>query len=290
MLLFVCILLTSVNLWAQITAVNYITPPEKSIPLSTGVTLNYVEQGSKGNTPVMLIHGFTDSWHSFEGVLPYLPETMHVFAVSNRGHGNSSKPSGGYHARDFAADIAAFIQQKNLGSVVVVGHSLGGLIAQQFAIHYPQLSKAVVILSADAAFGDNPGLPEFNEEIGKLSDPIDYGFAEAFQKSTFAKLVDSIYLKRYVETMKVPARVWKAAMKGIIDVDLRKDIHKIDKPVLILWGDKDTICSLGDQEFIKKEIKDSRLIIYKGVGHAAHWEEPERFARDMELFIDAINQ
>src|SRR5262245_38899374 len=64
---------------------------EKSIALPTGVTLNYVEHGSAYGTPIIFLHGFPDSWHSFEHVLDRFPNTLHVIAISQRGHGNSTK-------------------------------------------------------------------------------------------------------------------------------------------------------------------------------------------------------
>jgi pimeloyl-ACP methyl ester carboxylesterase len=109
----------------------------KRIALKTGVELEYVERGKPDGTPVIFLHGITDSWHSFETVLPNSPENIHAFALSQRGHGDSERPAGDYSPGHFAADVAAFIQQKELGKAIIVGHSMGGVIAQQFVIHYP---------------------------------------------------------------------------------------------------------------------------------------------------------
>ena len=260
-----------------------------SIKLSTGVELEYAEQGDKSGTPVIFLHGYTDSWHSFENVMPLLPGTIHAFVLTQRGHGNSSKPENNYHPKDFAADVAAFIKEAKIGKAIIVGHSLGGVIAQQFALDHPELTKAIVIISSDAAFKDNPGLPEFREEVLKLSDPVEYGYAEGFQKSTIVRPVDSNYVKSLInETMKVPARVWKAVMNGFMSVDYSKELYKIDQPVLILWGDKDTFCPKTDQDLLEKEIRNSRLLVYKGTGHALHWEEPEKFVIDLSFFIQSF--
>lgn len=260
-----------------------------SIQLSTGVELEYMEQGDASGIPVVLLHGYTDSRHSFEIVLPYLPETIHAFALTQRGHGNSSKPKSNYHPRDFAADVAAFIKETKTGKAVIVGHSMGGVVAQQFALDYPELTKAIVIISSDAAFKDNPGLPEFRQEVLKLSDPVDYAFAESFQKGTIARPVDSNYLKLYInETTKVPARVWKEVINGIMSVDYRKELHRLNQPALILWGDKDAICLKADQDILVNEITNAKLMVYEGTGHALHWEEPQRFASDLVNFINKV--
>ena len=134
---------------------------EKSIELSTGVTLSYVEHGRTDGIPVIFLHGFTDSWHSFEYVLNKFPANLHAIAISQRGHGNSTKTARTDHTKYFAADVAAFIREKNLGPCIIVGHSLGGLITQQFALDYPELTKAIVIVNSEPSFTDNPGIPDF---------------------------------------------------------------------------------------------------------------------------------
>lgn len=63
--------------------------------------------GGRSGTPVIALHGVTDSWRSFEPVLPCLPSELRVIALTQRGHGASDKPAGGYRTADFAADVAA---------------------------------------------------------------------------------------------------------------------------------------------------------------------------------------
>lgn len=258
----------------------------QSVRLNTGVTLQFVEKGNSKGIPVILLHGYTDSWHSFETTLPFLPESLHVFAISQRGHGDSERPKNNYHPKDFAADVAAFIRKKNVGPAVIVGHSMGGVIAQQFALDYPQLTKAVVIVSSDVAFKNNPGLPEFAAEIGKLTDPVSHEFAEGFQKSTEYRPIDPAFHKLVVnETLKLPAYVWKQVVDGFMSVDYTKDLSRISKPTLIVWGDKDAICQRAGQITMSERIKNAKLLVYEDTGHALHWELPERFASDLVNFI-----
>ena len=77
--------------------------------LATGVTLEYVERGDPDGTPVIFLHGVTDSWRSFEHVLPHLPPSIRAIAITQRGHGDSSRPDAGYAYGDFAADVAALL-------------------------------------------------------------------------------------------------------------------------------------------------------------------------------------
>jgi len=260
-----------------------------SIQLSTGVQLEYLEQGDEKGIPVILLHGYSDSWHSFEEILPYLPESIHAFALSQRGHGNSSKPESNYHPKDLAADVAAFIKEFGLQKAIIAGHSLGGVVAQQFALDYPELTLAIVLIDSSPAFNSNPDMSAFRDEVLKLVDPVDYAFAEEFQNSTIVKPIDSIRLKFFIdESLKLPARVWIAVNDGFMNVDYTKELHKINQPVLIFWGDKDQICPESIQYRMIKEFKNAKLIIYPGTGHALHWEQPLRFADDFVPFVTSV--
>ncbi len=261
----------------------------QTITLSNGVNLEYVEKGNKDATPVIFLHGFSDSWHSFETVMKMLPPDLHVISVSLRGHGNSSKPNEGYHPKDFANDLSLFIGEKKLGASIIAGHSMGGQIAQQFAISYPSLTRALVFIDTDAYFADNPGFTDFTNEISKFEKPVSYSFARDFQLSTLAKPIDSLQLALFIdESMKLPLHVWKEAAAGLVAEDFTKHLSSIEVPVLIFWGSKDMICFKVDQENFSTNLKNERLIVYEGTGHALHWEEPERFAEDLLSFIKGI--
>lgn len=133
----------------------------KSLALSTGVTLPYVEQGDPHGIPVILLHGVTDSWHSFELVLPYLPPNLHTFALTQRGHGDADRPLGGYSFRNFAADIAAFMDALQIKQAVIVGHSMGSGVAQRFALDYPERLLGLMLVGASVSLPKNPAVREF---------------------------------------------------------------------------------------------------------------------------------
>ena len=101
-------------------------PPVKSLELPGRTKLEYVEQGDPSGVPVVLLHGYSDSWRSFEPVLPHLPKSLRVFSLSQRGHGNSGRPEQGYRTEDFANDVRAFMDTLGLERAIVVGHSMGG--------------------------------------------------------------------------------------------------------------------------------------------------------------------
>lgn len=262
----------------------------KTFAIEDNKKLEYVEKGDPSGTPVIFLHGLTDSWHSFEKILPLLPESYHAFAITQRGHGNSDKSFTSYHPKDFANDVAAFVNKLQLGPVVIVGHSMGGVVGQQFAIDFPRLLKSLVIVSSDAAFTNNPGLPEFYAEVTTLKDPIDISFMDAFQRSTLAKPIEQAFLDTLVvESLKVPAAIFKSAFKGILETELVPHLREINRPVLIFWGDKDSICQQAGQYAMRNHISGAKLIIYQGTGHALHWEEPHRFVQDLHQFLNTLN-
>ena len=263
----------------------------KSIKLESGVRLEYAEQGSTTGIPVIFLHGYTDSWQSFNQVLPLLPESIHAYAISQRGHGSSDRPVVGYRPDDFALDVADFMRELQINSAVIVGHSMGATIAQRFALDYPYMVKALVLVGSFASFTTNAGIAELRSIVDRIEDPVDSGFVYEFQKSTLFKPILPQALQTYVnESKKLPARVWKAVATEALSVDYSKALENLSMPTLIMWGDKDIFCPESDQYILAKTIRKSTLLIHEGMGHAIHWEDPERFTSDLLSFITTIEE
>src|SRR5262245_60265856 len=262
----------------------------KSVQLPTGVRLPYVEQGDPSGVPMVLLHGVTDSWHSFELVLPHLPEWIHAFALTQRGHGDADRPATGYRTRDYAADVAAFVDAVGHQPAIIVGHSMGGTNAQRFAIDHPEHTRGLVLVGSFPSYKSNVAVAEFWESVvSGLTDPIDPSIAREFQEGTLAQPVPPTFLDTAVaESLKVPARVWRASFEGFFEDDCVAELGKITAPTLIVWGDRDALCTRRDEVALLAAIANSRLIVYEGAGHGAHWEEPQRFARDLVAFVEGV--
>jgi non-heme chloroperoxidase len=262
-------------------------PVAKSVELPGRVKLPYVEQGNPSGVPVVLLHAIADSWRSFERVLSYLPESIHAFALTQRGHGDASRPARGYHSRDFAADLVAFMDTLHLEAAVVVGGSSGGFIARRFAIDHPERTLGVVFLGSPAILRDKPGVQEmWDSTITQLKDPISPDLVREFAEGTLTRPVPQAFLETIVqENLKAPARVWRATFEGLLEDDALKELDKIRAPTLIVWGDQDAILPRSDQEILAAAIPGSRLLVYPGAGHAFYWEDPSRVASDLAAFI-----
>jgi non-heme chloroperoxidase len=257
------------------------------IRLSTGITVEAVEHGDPGGTPLVALHGVSDSWRSFAPVLPHLPPTLRVIAISQRGHGDSEKPVDGYAPRDFAADVAALLDAFALPSAFVLGHSMGATHAMRFALDHPVRCRGLLLAGAFARFKDKPELVAFwRDGVHSLADPVDEQFVRAFQLETIARPIDAAYLDLVVaESMKLPARVWHAAFDGFMDDAITPELPRIDAPTLLLHGARDTFALDRDQTALLEAIAGARLVRYADAGHALHWEEPARFAADVAEFV-----
>lgn len=251
------------------------------------VSLDYFVRGHSMGVPVVLLHGFTDSYRSFSRVMPWLPGSMCAIAVSLRGHGDSERPEDGYSPSDFAADIAALMDRLDLPDAVIVGHSMGATVAQRFAIDFPERTRSLVLAGSFFTLKNHPTVLDFWQSVvSKLEDPIDPAIIRSFQLSTTEKPVPDRFLEDVIrESLKVPARVWKATMRAFMETDFTREMGNILVPTLLLWGDHDGFVSRSDQDRLLTSIPGSMLKVYAGLGHAPHWEDPGRVASDIANFV-----
>ncbi len=262
----------------------------KSVEIRNGLTLEYLEHGGPSGLKVVFLHGVTDSWRSFEAVLTHLPAFLHAFVPSQRGHGDSGRPEAGYRCVDFSADLHAFMDALEIPSALVVGHSMGSYVAQQFAIDHPERTLGLVLIGAFPTLRGNPGVRAlWDSAISRLADPVDSGFVLEFQKSTLAQPVPPSFLDTVVgESLKVPARVWRATFADFLEADFSTELERIKAPTLIIWGDQDAVVPRSEQHLLNDFIQGSRLIVYPGAGHGVHWEDPARVASDLSAFAHEI--
>lgn len=263
-------------------------PREGFVWLSTGVRMHYVEQGRRDGPVLVLLHGYTDSYRSFDLDYPLLSRRYHVYALDQRGHGDSSRPGGGYSQSDFAADVVAFLDARGHRRATLVGHSMGSFVAQQVALESPQRVQALVLVGSAPTSRGNAVIADLKSAVDTLSDPIDPAFVRDFQASTFHRPIPPGFLDTAVaESLKVPARVWKDALAGLAAEDHSAQLGRIRVPALVVGGDQDGIFSVAEQRALAQKLGRGRLLLYADTGHAPHVEQPERFVADVTAFLDA---
>lgn len=259
------------------------------VELPGGPMLECAQYGRRGGQPVLMLHGITDSWRSFEPLLPWLPPHWHVLMPSQRGHGGSDKSATSYRTRDFAADAAALLDALAIAQpAVLVGHSMGAANALQLAGDRPERVRAVVAAGAFASFSDKADLRAWvREAIAPLADPVPQALAYEFQAGTVkGSVAPGLIEQMTAESLKVPAAVWRAAFAGLFDDSFVAALPRLRCPSLVLWGDADAFVPESDTLALMAALPQATLGIYRDTGHALHWEQPERFVRDLVRFVE----
>jgi len=265
----------------------YADPHSALLKLSSGITLHYVVQGQAGGDPVVLLHGVGDSWHSYELVLPHLPDRFRVYALSLRGHGWSDAPPSGYSQQDFASDVAAFLEALDLRRITLVGHSLGSFVAQRVAEQdRGRLARLVLVGSGPGGATSESVRSEVAQLFGSLRSGADAGFARDFQSGTTHAPVPAPFMETMFEQVRrVPGHVWPLVTQAVYSGETAAALSSISVPTLLVWGDRDALLLRADQNALLQRIPDARLVVFPGNGHAPHWESPGRFVEELLAFI-----
>lgn len=269
-----------------VPTIDVMTPEVSTVRLATGVTLSYAAIGDRSGPPLVLLPGSTDSWLSYASVLDQFPSTVRAIAVSQRGHGDSDKPTNGYRVEDFAADVPPLLDALGLERAVLAGHSGSCLTVRRVAIDHPERVAGLVLEASPTTLRGNVGLTEFVASVvSNLQDPIDPTFARSFVAGTSsAQLASPLVDQLASELMKVPTRVWQEMFAGLLAYDDLAEIEHITAPTLLLWGDADGLVDRTMQATLTERIRGAELLVYADVGHTPRWENPNRFAADVARF------
>jgi pimeloyl-ACP methyl ester carboxylesterase len=240
----------------------------------------------------VLLPGLSDSWRSYARVLPHVPASIRVIAVSPRGHGDSDKPESGYRTTDFSADVADLLLQLGVTRAIVAGHSSASLVTQRFAIDHPERTAGIVLEGSFVTLRGRRDLEDVvASTITPLVDPIAPDFVRTFAAGTIVRAVPSSFMDSMVrESLKMPARVWREAFAGLLLDDHTLELRRISAPTVLIWGDQDGLIGREQQDALIRSIPGSRLVVYSGTGHSPHWEDPERFAADVVAFVTSIQR
>jgi pimeloyl-ACP methyl ester carboxylesterase len=260
------------------------TNPVETIRLTNGLNLQYRESGDPRGEPVILLHGVTDSLRCWKPFADALPPHFRAIAVSQRGHGDSSKPKGDYGSAAFAGDLAALMDAFGIQRARFIAHSMSTWIMQRFARDYPERIESLTLIGGFVTLDGNPLVEGLVQEINAMGDTVDRNLARAFQEGTVATPLAPLYLDMVVEeSMKAPTYVWRATFAAMASE--KPDATKIDCPTLLIGCGKDEFFSDADRHALASVFSNAREIFYPDLGHAPHWEQPARVARDIVAFI-----
>lgn len=259
---------------------------KKTVKLANGISLAYVEMGDSEGKPTLLIHGYTDNGRSWSLIAPYLKKRR-LIAIDLRGHGKSDAPQCCYAYTDFADDASLFLDALGIAKADVIGHSLGSLTAQLLAAQHPDKVDRLVLISATTAIGGGPGSWLW-DNVTPLTAPIDPN--SQFMKDWYANPnpVDEDFITRErTESAATPIHVWHGVLWGTVVDDLTLITPLVKAPILVLWGEKDSLFDLAHQEKLEKAYPDAVFQVFTTAGHNMFWEFPDRAASVINEFLDS---
>jgi pimeloyl-ACP methyl ester carboxylesterase len=184
-----------------------------------------------------------------------------------------------------ADDVLGLLNALGIERATLVGHSMGTFIARRVAIAAPRRIAGLVLIGS-ATTACNQVLLELQRSLAQLPEPVPEDFVREFQASTAHQPLPEEFLARVVaESRKAPARVWRAALEGLLADERFTGLGNARIPALLLWGERDGIFSRAEQESLIELLSVASLKVYRETGHSPHWERPREVARDIERFL-----
>jgi pimeloyl-ACP methyl ester carboxylesterase len=281
---------------------------KKKTTLTTGITMSYVERGNIGGASLILLHGCTDTGRSFQLLIDELVSVypnLRIIAPDLRGHGDSSMPDRRTCASTpencftpavLAADVLALMDQMEIQSAYIVGHSMGSVVAQELALNFPERVNRMVLIGSMVYGKENSFINDFliSGLIEKSWRPIletesDFSWPEDayFVKPADMGRSETAFLRTHWvnelgapesflndvnrETSQIGLGTWIGAIKALSKVDNRVALQNLAVPTLVLWPSQDLVFPKADQEMVMTALAaaarvNNTPIVYKTYG------------------------
>jgi pimeloyl-ACP methyl ester carboxylesterase len=276
----------------------------------TEVTLHghrvvYRQAGDPSRPVLLLIHGITSSSATWDPIIPALAQHAHVIAPDLLGHGASDKPRADYSLGAFASVLRDLLEHLGHERVTIVGHSLGGGVAMQFAYQYFERCERLVLVASGGLGRDVswalraatlPGaelvLPVIANRrvrdagmlaarlLGRLPLQLRPSVVEVARG--YASLADGATRSAFVQTLR------SVVEPGGQRVNASDRLYLAEgRPTLIVWGALDTVIPVAHAHEAHTAIPGSVLEVFEQARHFPHMDEPARFAKLLLAFLDA---
>jgi pimeloyl-ACP methyl ester carboxylesterase len=257
---------------------------------SQGVKIAYETRGE--GEPLVLVHGLAYDRNGWGRLPDLLAQRFRVVVIDNRGVGESDEPEGPYAVAQMACDVVAVLDAAGIERTNLFGVSLGGYIAQEFALTYPdRLAKLVLASTAPggpkahpmpaaglAAFGKYPTM----EREAGLRLMVENSLGERGVRDV-PGLADEIFTYRLSHAPSLAA--WQAQAYAGATFDAYERIGSIDAPTLVVQGGGDNVVDPRNAELLGELIPDARVEIVPDRGHLLVWEDSDRVAELVTEFL-----
>ena len=263
----------------------------------------FVRAGS--GPALLLLHGIGNNCQTWNGVIDRLAETHTVIAPDLLGHGDSDKPRGDYSIAAYANGMRDLLSVLDIERATVVGHSLGGGIALQFAYQFPERCERLALvgsgglgpeLSAGLRAATLPGAELVLTALTGVSGPLRLGFQalERFGQLTglgrlrdLAEAGDALLALKDVEAR----RAFLRTLRGVADAR-GQAVTALDRlylanaiPMLVIWGSRDPIVPAQHAETVHTLVPTARVEVFPRAGHWPHLDDPDRFS---DVLLDFV--
>ena len=246
--------------------------------------MKYTQKGQ--GEIVVLIHGFLSGKDYWKEQINYFSQFFEVFTLEIKGYGERCNETGFSSIEDYSNEIIEFFKHKSLNKINLIGHSMGGMIAQEIALSIPEKIQKLVLYST-GCIGNLPG--RF-ETIEKSIEKVQKGNLHSAIENT----VSSWFLKRkeshfYQESVKVALQAscdtYINGLRAMSQWSSLDRIEKNDLPTLILWGDCDRSYPWKQIEILWTKIKNSNLCVIPQTAHNVHLEKIKLFNQIITEFL-----
>lgn len=261
------------------------------------IDIYYEQHGDPQAEPLLLIMGFVMNAGAWGAQIPALAKRYHVTAFDNRGAGRSTQPDSAYTMHQFVADTAALLDTLSIQSAHVVGASMGGMIAQNFALAHPERVRSLVLMCTTPGGPHSAGYAELVgraeeafaiEDIAASMTPErarDFAL-ELFTPEFLAKPGPG-FAQMAGSTMQYPSTLagMKGQMRAILGHDTFDRLPEIAAPTLVLAGDADPMVLSENSRILASRIPNAELELFPALRHGFNAEQPERVNRVVLDFL-----
>ncbi len=263
--------------------------PNQQRSITNGdVMISVTEYGDANRPAVILLHGISNRSEAWLPIIPALAEPFRVLAMDLRGHGRSGHPVAGYRHSDYASDLQAVIADYNLADPLIVGHSLGGIVALDWAVEHPDVAAAIV--AEDVPLSSGPGAEAtFATWISMNQMPFEALLAR--YRADMPHRSEQQVRRRAEAMAGTASAVFHeelAAARSGATGDQTARLAGITSPVLLIHGDVETggMVPPDDVRRFAETVPNGRTARIAPGTHWLHHDRPEDFLRLVVPFLE----